>query len=240
MNKEKILREIRRTAAENGGVPVGSRKFATLTDIHPADWSGKFWARWGDALQEAGFSPNAMVEAYATSHLLAKLAELTRELGRVPTANDLKLKGRADKSYPNAKVFERLGRKAEVVRQLLDYCNSEASFADVADLCRQYAPRTTMGENANESVPLIGYVYLLRHGAREFKIGMTKNPIRREGEIAIELPQKLQPIHVIATDDPSGVEAYWHRRFAAKRLKNEWFALSAADVSAFKKWRRIA
>jgi hypothetical protein len=58
MNKDTILREIRRTAAENGGLPVGSRKFAQLTDIHPADWSGKLWARWGDALQEAGFAGN--------------------------------------------------------------------------------------------------------------------------------------------------------------------------------------
>ena len=30
MNKDTILQEIRRTAAENGGVPVGSRKFAQL------------------------------------------------------------------------------------------------------------------------------------------------------------------------------------------------------------------
>ena len=74
---------------------------------------------------------------------------------------------------------------------------------------------------------------------REYKIGFTKNKLRREGEIGIELPQKIEPIHVIETDDPSGVEAYWHRRFAEKRIKHEWFALSAEDVQAFKRWRRI-
>lgn len=81
---------------------------------------------------------------------------------------------------------------------------------------------------------------MVRHGSRrEYKIGRTNNPIRREGEISVELPQKLEPIHVITTDDPAGIEAYWHRRFAEKRLKNEWFALMPDDVRAFKRWRRI-
>jgi Meiotically up-regulated gene 113 len=85
-----------------------------------------------------------------------------------------------------------------------------------------------------------GYVYLMRHGsAREFKIGRTSNPIRRAGEVGIELPQRLEPLHVIETDDPGGVEAYWHRRFAEKRLKGEWFALTAQDIRAFKRWRKI-
>lgn len=239
MNKDTILREIRRTAAENGGVPVGSRKFAQLTEIQPSQWSGKLWARWSDALQEAGFAPNELTGAYTTEHLLTKMAGLARELGRIPTANDLRLKSRVDKSYPNAKVFERLGSKAELVRQLLGFCDARPEFSDVGVLCHEYVPRRQPPELATDTVQ-VGYVYLLRHGARrEFKIGRTYNPIRREGELAIELPQKVEPIHVIATDDPAGIEAYWHRRFAARRLKNEWFELSADEVRAFKKWRRI-
>lgn len=91
----------------------------------------------------------------------------------------------------------------------------------------------------SESLP-IGYVYLLKHGSRrEYKIGRTNNPIRREGEVGIQLPEKLSPIHYIKTDDPAGVERYWHDRFAAKRKEGEWFVLSAEDIRAFKRWKRI-
>jgi hypothetical protein len=85
-----------------------------------------------------------------------------------------------------------------------------------------------------------GYVYFVKHGSRsEYKIGKTMNPLRREGEIRLQLPELLKPIHYIETDDPTGVETYWHDRFRSKQKEGEWFALSADDVRAFKKWRRI-
>ena len=46
-------------------------------------------------------------------------------------------------------------------------------------------------------------------------------------------------MHSIETDEPVGVEAYWHKRLAEKRGEGEWFDLSTEDIAAFKRWRRI-
>jgi hypothetical protein len=112
----------------------------------------------------------------------------------------------------------------------------------VATLWNELAATATPddAEEIKSELAAPGYVYLLKHGSRrEYKVGRTNNPLRREGELGVQLPEKLQPIHYIETDDPAGVENYWHSRFANKRKEGEWFALTPTDVRAFKRWRRI-
>lgn len=60
-----------------------------------------------------------------------------------------------------------------------------------------------------------------------------------KGEIGLELPEKIKPIHYVETDDPSGIEAYWHNRFKSKNINGEWFKLSTEDIKTFKKWKKI-
>lgn len=81
MDKGRILREIQRTAAENGGLPLGRIRFATETGTRTTAWLGKYWARRSDALIEAGFPANKLNAAYEGADLLEMYAQLTRELG---------------------------------------------------------------------------------------------------------------------------------------------------------------
>lgn len=60
MNKQLILAEIKWTAEANGGRALGHREFCNVTGIKEADRSARFWARWGEAVREAGYQPNSM------------------------------------------------------------------------------------------------------------------------------------------------------------------------------------
>jgi Meiotically up-regulated gene 113 len=240
VSKSHILAEIKRLA-KAGGKPPGVRMFESETGIKESDWYPDLWLRWGDALQEAGFTRNTMVEALSDELLVEQYARLAQRLSRLPLQGELIRESKANPEFPSEKTYRRFGGKANLLKAVAAFCRANAGFEDVLPFCgngREEQSVTKEGDRAGKVQ--VGYVYLLRHGSRrEYKIGRTNNPVRREGEISVELPQRLEPVHVITTDDPAGIEAYWHRRFAEKRLKNEWFALTPSDVSAFKRWRRI-
>jgi hypothetical protein len=163
--------------------------------------------------------------------------QLIREFRRLPTSSDLRLKARNTQKFPSTSTFEKFGTKSEFVGRVLEYCRGQEGFEDIVQLCRAYIPSKN---EVSEQEPIqeedFGVVYLIRSGAgRFFKIGRSNAVGRRQYELAVQLPEAVKTIHVIRTDDPSGIEAYWHKRFEAKRKNGEWFDLNAADVTAFKR-----
>jgi hypothetical protein len=234
MDKDHILGEIKRTAKANGGIPLGQQKFFAETGIKKSDWFGKYWPRWNDAIREAGFAPNKLQDAYDRGAVLDKYATLAQELRRLPASGDLRLKARTDAEFPNEKTFQGRATKSEFVRNLLDYCRSRAGYEDVVRMCEEYANAHRPGPSESAAVGQDGFVYLIKSG-RFYKIGKTNAAGRREYELDIQLPESVKTIHVIRTDDPGGIEAYWHKRFEAKQKKGEWFELTAEDVTTFKR-----
>ncbi len=237
--KTHILAEIKRTAQMNGGTPLGTARFRAETGIKSSDWLGKFWARWGDALVESGFEPNALRGPRDADELLENLASFTRELGHFPVADEIKLKARTEPGFPWHNTFARFGRKQALVTRLRDFCTAHGD-EDVAALCtaalaRLAKPDSSAGDEAAvERESELGYVYLLKSG-RYYKVGRSNAVGRRERELAIQLPEEARVVHSIKTDDPVGIEDYWHNRFGDRRKNGEWFELVAKDVAAFKR-----
>jgi hypothetical protein len=234
VTKEHILSEIRRTAVN--GAPLGIQRFEKKTGIRQSDWAGRFWTCWSDAVREAGFKPNRWQEAFSEEHLLVSLISLTREVGRFTTSNDLRLKHRSDPSFPSHNTFDRLGRKADRARKMLEFCTLRDDFGDVADIARSCVTSSALTEPEPDEPEGedFGFVYLMKSG-KHYKIGRSVSAEKRAYEIQLQLPEELKIIHKIKTDDPAGIEAYWHQRFSDKHVRGEWFKLNSHDIKAFRR-----
>jgi hypothetical protein len=235
--REEIISEIRRLAEENDGKPLGRSRFFEATGIREADWLGRYWARWSDAIEEAGLVPNKMQSRIDDQEAIRHLALEARRLGHFPTFAEMRMQRRVDKSLPGNGVYERLGPKATLVRRLAAFCEENSEYGDVLEIVSPLLEADDgLQEDESESGrPMArGFVYLLKSG-RYYKIGHTNSTGRRAYELAIQLPERPTTIHEITTDDPRGIENYWHRRFADRRRNGEWFELTQEDVSAFKR-----
>jgi hypothetical protein len=180
-----------------------------------------------------------MQERYDDIDLLAALIPVVRDIGRMPTYPELRIRRiQGDKSLPNDKVFTRLGNKTQLTALLLAYCREHPDCGDVEALLidteqpSQFARDDSKG--SPDDVAEFGFVYLLK-SRRFYKIGRTNSMGRRGYELAIQLPERAERVHVIETDDPPGIERYWHQRFADRRKNGEWFELTSADIKAFKR-----
>jgi Meiotically Up-regulated Gene 113 (MUG113) protein len=239
MTKQHILDEIKRTSAANGGAPLGTRIFFRETGIRETDWYGKYWSRWSDACNEAGFAPNTRTERLGKEFLMEQLVALVRELGKMPVVAELRLKRRRDPSFPGTKsLYKNLGTMNRIRAEILVYCRNHSGLEDVAQILSKNASREEQVRGESLRSTTIGYVYLLKSG-RRYKIGRTNAVGRREYELGTKLPDESRTIQAIPTDDPAGIENYWHNRSSAKRTRGEWFELDSSDVQAFKRWKHM-
>ncbi len=238
--KHDILQKIRQIASETGE-PPGQTKFASLTGVKDHVWRGKFWRGWGDALAEAGFEPREWKVEHNEENLLRNVADLMVKLQRFPSIVDMRLEGSNNADFPSVGAIKRRWNMLELANAVAKFCDNIGRQID-GEIARKYAasrPVTTIEDSQDALVgTALGHVYMQRHGS-DYKIGFTKSLNKRGRQIQIELPQEIELVHSILTDDPAGVEAYWHKRFATKRTRGEWFKLTKVDIAAFKRWSKI-
>jgi hypothetical protein len=239
MTRDQILDEIRRTATN--GTALGRDAFANETGIRERDWSGKFWARWGDAVTEAGLKSKGMQERHNESYVFDKILSLMKRFGRFPTIPEMEMERITDDSFPSSRSITRRCDRKTLFDQLINYAASDERWLMLVDKLKDAAPTSTTkeSESTNETA-LWGHVYLIKSG-KLFRIGSTRAIYSRTATVIRQAPLGGDLIHQISTDDPEGIERYWHQRFAASRIRGsnktsgEWFSLSASDVAAFKR-----
>lgn len=119
---------------------------------------------------------------------------------------------------------------------VIDYCRDKPALESVSAICRQITTTSAVEEPDSEDTgeETFGYVYLIKAGKR-YKIGKANSVDRRFSRLRIQLPERAELVHQITTDDPFGIEAYWHGRFHDKRSNGEWFSLTKQDIKAFKR-----
>ncbi len=235
VDRQYILDEITRTAAENRGVALGERRFSKSTGIRPSDWQ-QHWARWCDALKEAGLPANRFNSGLDKTALLEACTEVMRQLKKWPTTREYRIEARRRGLPVERTLSQRLGGWVQVRNQVRTYAEARAGYEDVVAWCGPPS-RELQPVHSQEQTSTAGweFVYLMRSGHGDYKIGRSNAAGRREYELGLILPTQPTLVHKIKTDDPAGIEAYWHQRFAARRKRGEWFALTAADVQAFRR-----
>lgn len=233
VDKEQILREIRRTAKANGGVPLGYRSFEAETGLARRGWQGRYWARWGDAVREAGLEANQPNPTTGRDAIAERVITMARRIGRIPVWHEMQLERRNDATFPGRRAFitAGMGTTDTLASTLASYCSNRDGYDDVLVLLSSTRRPST---SASLDTRRDGSVYLLKSG-RYYKLGRAFDFGRRGRDINLQLPERAVTVHVIRTDDPVGIEAYWHKRFEDRRRNGEWFELTDADLRAFKR-----
>jgi predicted oxidoreductase len=131
-------------------------------------------------------------------------------LGRLPTAGELRLKRRSDADFPSWNTFGRFGTKVELAKIVRKHCEASAHLGSVVALCDDYlraAHAHIEDDDLEADEVVIGFVYLIKSG-RFYKIGNSNSAGRREYELSIQLPERAETVHLIRTDDPTGIKGY--------------------------------
>lgn len=234
MEKAQVISRLIQLASERGG-HIGFRAFTDATGMSERWLRDQPWFQgWNALLTEAGLATKTFkVDRIPSQEIAKAVAELITRSGRWPTEDQLRRERAQNADFPSAGIISPIRKTGELARLIVELGAVEPTFARAAEVAAKHQLQPPDTATVDEKVK--GYVYMLRSG-RSYKVGKSVDPSRRFREVRLELPDETNQVHAIATDDPSGIEAYWHKRFSEKRVRNtEFFLLTAEDVRAFKR-----
>ena len=233
---EEIIRKYKLLRSRIGR-PPDSTTFYLESSISKRAAQAAFGSKTFSKIQQAAGDEPSQLKMIGRSRdeFFEIFGQKVRELGKVPTLADWD--HRKIKPTPSGFTHKLGLRWSDLPRAFCDWACDKPEWEDVVAICEARCPPQDYIGDKPSSIAC-GYVYLIKSG-RFYKIGRTNSPGRRGYELNLQLSEGLVKIHQIETDDPTGVEAYWHNRFKLKRKKGEFFELSADDVRAFKRWKSI-
>jgi hypothetical protein len=81
---------------------------------------------------------------------------------------------------------------------------------------------------------MFGYVYLIQSDTGHCKIGSSQSVPRRIQQLQQANPGPLTLLHQFPSANAQQDERSLHNKFAHKRLRNEWFSLTDADIASIR------
>ena len=225
--RERVIAAYQRETEGNGGVPLTQRQFNAIV---PDRFSRRVFARFSDLQRAAGYESREPNTRLGDAGLLTAVANLVRRIKRIPTDRELAIERRNDSDFPSPTTLRKhFGGPDGLLAALKAFCADNEAHQDLLDVLRSRPEHVGQKESARR-----GFVYLMKY-RKYYKIGYTNDVGRRRYDLKFLVPDPHKTIHYFETDDPRGIEAYWHSRFKVKRCDaSEYFDLSREDVAAFK------
>ncbi len=236
MLPEQFVMDTYRKQVNVHGKLLSQADFMRQTRISAYHWEGGYWRSWSEFQAALGFTPNKRKTKTPDGVLLRRYAELALELKRLPRYTDMKVRRRQDPSFPCDATYYLFGGHARFMLKLEAFCEGKPEFAPVAAMLderrSQYIARQRNGTRG-----VRGFVYLCRAGEpqlRTYRLGHERGGYKRVRRLAQRMRVLPDTIHVIDTDDPQGIESYWHARFRPYRMGENVYHLDWNDVLAFR------
>ena len=145
--------------------------FARETRIIDSNWLGKFWARWSDALTEAGLEPNEWNARLDSEEVLSRVIEACRHYGRVPTKVEFQMYRQTNKALPTYNAITRhFDGRAGIIESLAKRAANDDGLSDILAMLPETSVTPARSlirqETAND-----GFVYLIKSGDFYTSIG---------------------------------------------------------------------